>query len=416
MQIIEVEGAKKPIFSWCDGLESNALEQIKVISRLPFVSHCAIMPDGHMGMENGAPIGSVIATEDVIVPNFIGVDISCGMSVFKTNLSINDFTSEMKQTVHHSVERSIPTGFSHNSDKRISDIENTYGARMDAFFEGFKSQAKIVTRKDIASQIGTLGGGNHFSELQYDESGSIYCMIHSGSRNIGKRVCEYFDEIAIGLNKKWYSNNNSIPFLPIDSKEGEEYIEWMNLCVKFSFMNREVMAMDIIANLKHYFPNLQIITKSIEGVTDDIITISHNYASLEHHMGKNLWVHRKGAVLARKGTIGIIPGSQSTNSFITTGLGDEKSLTSCSHGSGRKMGRKEFNIRNQSRVTEIEDDMKNKGIVFSKFTKSERGRDKGLYDLSEYGDAYKDVLSVMESQKDLVSPIVKLSPLISWKG
>ena len=133
-------------------------------------------------------------------------------------------------------------------------------------------------------------------------------------------------------------------------------------------------------------------------------------------MGKNYWVHRKGAVLARKGIIGIIPGSQSTNSFITLGLGDEKSLTSCSHGSGRKMGRKEFNVQNQSRVAEIENDMKNKGIVFSKFGKSERGRDKGLYDLSEAGDAYKDVLSVMEQQKDLVKPLVKLSPLISWKG
>jgi tRNA-splicing ligase RtcB len=240
-------------------------------------------------------------------------------------------------------------------------------------------------------------------------------MVHSGSRNVGKKVCDHFDEIAINLNRAWYSNS-SIPFLPINSLEGRDYLEWMNLCVKFSFLNREIMIRDIIKDLRHYFSNLEIITKSIEGVDSDIISISHNYASLENHMGKNYWVHRKGAVLARKGIIGIIPGSQSTNSFITLGLGDEKSLTSCSHGSGRKMGRKEFNVQNQSRVAEIENDMKNKGIVFSKFGKSERGRDKGLYDLSEAGDAYKDVLSVMEQQKDLVKPLVKLSPLISWKG
>jgi tRNA-splicing ligase RtcB len=190
----------------------------------------------------------------------------------------------------------------------------------------------------------------------------------------------------------------------------------MNLCVKFSFLNRKIMMHDVIRNLRHYFPSLEVITKSIEGVNDDIISISHNYASQENHMGKNYFIHRKGAVCARKGVIGIIPGSQSTNSFITMGLGEEKSLTSCSHGSGRKMGRTEFNVQNQSRAKDFEDDMKNKGIVYSKLKKSERGRDKGMWDLSETGDAYKDVLSVMEQQKDLVTPLVKLSPIISWKG
>lgn len=415
MKIIEVEG-KKPIFSFCQDLEESALEQMKVIAKLPFVTHCAIMPDGHLGMEHGAPIGSVIATEDVIVPNFIGVDISCGVSAFKTNLSVNDFTDEKKQMVHHAIARTVPTGFSHNSEKRQEEIEKVYGEKIDKLFDNFKSEAKIANRKDVLEQCGSLGSGNHFQELQHDENNSIYGMVHSGSRNIGYKVCEYFDKIAIDLNKQWYSNNSSIPFLPINSKEGREYIEWMLLCVKFSFLNREIMIGDMINNLRHYFPNLQVITKSIEGVNDDIISISHNYASLEHHMGRDLWVHRKGAVCARRGVIGIVPGSQSTNSFITTGIGNEISLNSCSHGSGRKMGRKEFNIQNQSRMSEIENDLKTKGIVYTKFSKSERGRDKGLYDLSESGDAYKDVISVMESQKDMVSPIVKLTPLISWKG
>ena len=256
---------------------------------------------------------------------------------------------------------------------------------------------------------------NHFLEIQYDEKGLIYCTSHSGSRNLGKKVCDYFNQIAIDLNKKWYSNS-SIPFLSLDSKAGKDYLEWMNLCIRFSFLNREIMMKDIIKNLMHYFPDLEITTKSIEGVNDDIISISHNYAALERHMGRNWWVHRKGAVCAREGVIGIIPGSQSTNSFITVGLGEKRSLASCSHGSGRKMSRTEFNIQNQDKIKEIEDDMKSKGIVFTKFGKSERGRTKGMYDLSEASGAYKDVLSVMENQKDLVKPLVKLYPLISWKG
>jgi tRNA-splicing ligase RtcB (3'-phosphate/5'-hydroxy nucleic acid ligase) len=256
---------------------------------------------------------------------------------------------------------------------------------------------------------------NHFIEMQYDENGSVYGMVHSGSRNIGKKTCDYFDNLAIGLNQKWHAGS-SVPFLPVDSAEGRDYIEWMKLCVKFSFMNRRAMLEDVISNLNHYFPSMRVTTNTIEGVDGDIFQICHNYASLEHQMGKDLWIHRKGAVLARKGVIGLIPGSQSTNSFVTVGLGNAQSLESCSHGSGRKMGRKEFNVRNKGKEKEIEDEMRSKGIVFSKFKKSERGRDKDMYDLSEAGGAYKDVMSVMENQKDLVAPLVKLTPLINWKG
>jgi tRNA-splicing ligase RtcB (3'-phosphate/5'-hydroxy nucleic acid ligase) len=242
-------------------------------------------------------------------------------------------------------------------------------------------------------------------------------MVHSGSRNIGKKVCEYFNEIAEKQNKQWYSNS-AIPFLPVISSWGKDYISLMNLCVRFSFLNRQAMIEDVFKNIKHYFPNADIITKTIEGNKDDIINISHNYASQETISGNTYWVHRKGAVLARKGIIGIIPGSQSTNSFITVGLGNAESLESCSHGSGRKMGRKEFNVQNQAKLHEIEDDMKNKGIVFSKFkiAESRKGRDTGMYDLSEASGAYKDVISVMSHQEDLVKPLVKLYPLINWKG
>jgi tRNA-splicing ligase RtcB len=260
--------------------------------------------------------------------------------------------------------------------------------------------------------------GNHFIEIQKDEGGSIWVMVHSGSRGFGKKFYDYFSDIASKLCRKWHTAS-SVPFFPFDSDEGKDYLEWMNLLLNFAFLNRQIMMDDVVHDILHYFPYMKNITNSVHPNfvgEKKIINIHHNYASLEHHMGKDLWIHRKGAVLARKGVVGIIPGSQSTNSFITVGLGNKMSLESSSHGSGRTMGRTEFSIQNQSKIQEIEEDMKQKGIVFSKFQKVNRGRAQGLFDISETGAAYKCVLDVMENQKDLVNPIVKLSPVINWKG
>lgn len=413
MQTIPVEG-HKPIFSWCPNIEDSALQQAESFAKLPFVQHVALMPDCHWGM--GVPIGSVVATDGVIIPSAVGNDISCGVAAFKTNLRIEDFSDEMRKAIHHAVERTIPFGFSHNSDKRKNEIETIYANEIIALFNGFNSETYIVEKKEFAAQLGTCGGGNHFLEVQYDETGAIWVMVHSGSRNIGKKVCDYFNDLATSLNKQWYSSSE-IPFLPVQTIEGQDYLDWMNLCVRFSYLNRKIMLRDVVNNLLHYFPNMQIITKTInENIEDDIINISHNYARLEHHFGKNVFVHRKGATFASNKTIGIIPGAMEQNSFITIGLGNANSLNSCSHGAGRKCGRKEFNVNNQSRVKDIEERIKSKGIVFSKFQKATRGKDEGMYDISESGEAYKDVVSVMEEQVELVKPLVKLTPIISWKG
>ena len=240
-------------------------------------------------------------------------------------------------------------------------------------------------------------------------------MVHSGSRGFGKKFYDCFRDVATKLCLKWYSRS-SVPFLPADSNEGKDYLEWMDLLLKFAFLNRQVMMDYIVHDIMHYFPGMRNVTpQAVDGV-GNLINIHHNYCSLERHMGKDLWVHRKGAVLAREGVIGIIPGSQSTNSFITMGLGGRMALESSSHGSGRRMGRTEFTIQNQSRVGEIEDDMRAKGIVFSRFQRVTRGRAEGMFDISESGDSYKDVASVMADQSDLVRPLVKLSPVINWKG
>lgn len=254
--------------------------------------------------------------------------------------------------------------------------------------------------------------------MQHDGDGNIWIMVHSGSRNIGSQLCEYYDSLAETFCKTWYSVS-TVPFLPANSQDGKDYLKWLQFTSAFAYLSRKIMLDDVIKNIEHYFPGLKITTnehQALNNVRDGLINIHHNYAAIEHHMGKNWWVHRKGATLASTGTIGLVPGSQSTDSFVTIGLGNVQSLNSCSHGAGRKCGRKDFNIKNQSRKQEIEDAMTNKGIVFTEFSKVKRGRDEGMFDLSEAGDAYKDIASVMESQKDLVNPIIKLTAIVSWKG
>lgn len=415
MQVIPIENSK-PIFNWCPNIEEGALDQMKTLAKLPFVEHCALMPDSHLG--NSMPIGGVLATNGVIIPNAVGVDIGCGMACFKTNLKLEDIQGK-EEILHHSVERSIPMGFSHNNDKRRIKMEQKYMDKIEyAYGKYIKDDyTQIVEKKAFYSQMGSLGGGNHFIEVQHDEDANIWVMLHSGSRNIGKRVCDHYNKIAEDLNQVWYSNSE-IPFLPATSSEGKEYIGWMFMALTFAYYNRQAMLTDIWDNMKHYFPNMKNLTTN-NSINDcsDFLNIHHNYASLENHFGKNVWIHRKGATLASKDNTGIIPGSMGSFSYIVNGLGNRDSLNSCSHGAGRRMGRKAFNLEynTQEHLKEIEDTMK--GITHTKFGRatSRKGKDLGMLDISEAPQAYKDIDEVMENQKDLVTPIVKLRPLINWK-
>jgi tRNA-splicing ligase RtcB len=253
--------------------------------------------------------------------------------------------------------------------------------------------------------LGTLGGGNHFIEIQKGSDGHIWIMIHSGSRNLGKQVADYYNKIAVELNKKWYSSvpkEWDLAFLPVDSKEGQFYIREMNYCIDFAFANRKLMmdrVMDIFS--KWIDDNHRYSIDKI--LFEPMINIAHNYASLENHFGQNVWVHRKGATLAKKGTIGIIPGSQGTSSYIIEGLGNKDSFESCSHGAGRKMGRKQAE-RELNYEEELE---KMKGIIHGI---------RGQKDLDEAPGSYKDIDRVMKNQEDLVKILVKLKPLAVIKG
>jgi tRNA-splicing ligase RtcB len=228
---ITLKKNNKPIFSWCPSLEEGALQQIKAIAELPFVEHLALMPDAHLGME--MPIGGVVGCSSVIVPNFVGVDIGCGMAAIKTNIVVSDIQSK-EEIIHHAVERSIPMGFSHNTDERRKRMEQKYSDKIDYVLDKnlIDNLHNIVDRKSFFEQMGSLGGGNHFIEVQYDENDNVWIMLHSGSRNIGKKICDYFNNMAKDINSLWYSNS-PIGFLPVTTDVGKAYIGWMNIALKF---------------------------------------------------------------------------------------------------------------------------------------------------------------------------------------
>jgi tRNA-splicing ligase RtcB len=259
----------------------------------------------------------------------------------------------------------------------------------------------------LSQNLCTMGGNNHFQEVQTSDTGEIWLMIHTGSRNVGYRIANYYNDVAINLCQKWHSNisDKSLAFLPDDSEEGMAYLRCMKFALYFAEHNRKYM----MEKFKIAF------LKLFSGVSfEEAINIHHNFASLENHFGENVWVHRKGATSAKVGQLGIIPGSMGTSSYIVKGKGNLDSYSFCSHGAGRKMGRMDA-----SRTLSKEDcDKAMDGIIFDGFTKMDgrKGKKEDLFDLGESPLAYKDIDTVIKNQTDLVDPIVKLSPLGVLKG
>jgi len=425
------------IHSWCPGIDKErsiktspeptdrknptAIEQMEIISRLPYTVYCAMMPDSHAGQN--MPIGGVVACKDVVVPDFVGVDIGCGMCAIKTSLTEEDLTDDKAQTLFNLISEKLPVGFSHNTDKRRKELKNQHGQKYEYIID--KSKAGLYAgrhnpignaEKEFFAQLGTLGGGNHFMEVQFDEEGFIWIMIHSGSRNMGKRIGDYFNNLAADRNAMWLSDALGIPFLPTDSEEGDAYLAWMDFALRFAFLNRQVMIESVKECFERIFPTIKYITREVveDVVNKDTINIHHNFAAIENHHGKNVWVHRKGATKAFSGMTGIIPGSMGTNSYIVRGLGNHLSLMSCSHGAGRKMGRREFARKMKNSFAQIEKSLD--GVIHTEFGEFSYGKDKGMKDVSEAPAAYKDIDEVMANQTDLVEVIVKLRPRISIKG
>lgn len=377
-----ISSERIPIKLWLDDIEPGALEQARNLANLPFAyKWVAIMPDAHQGF--GMPIGGVLATEGNIVPNAVGVDIGCGMYAAKTTLK--RIGNRDLVEVLEAIKQVVPVGFEHQ--------------KTDQPWAGFNDAPDLeIIQQELKSarkQLGTLGSGNHFIEIQQGDDGHIWAMIHSGSRNFGLKTAEFFHKRALALLNKSPLNlpDCDLAFLPIESREGRDYYAAMQYCCQFALANRGLM-MDRIAEVLGDITGAGIIER---------INIHHNYAAFEEHYGRQVLVHRKGATRATPDTVGIIPGSMGTSSYIVKGLGNPESFQSCSHGAGRRMGRREA----QRRLSLDYEQKKLKGIVHG--LHSTRG-------LDEAPGAYKDIDKVMENQRDLVEITVKLSPLGSIKG
>jgi len=581
---------KKPIKLWLDDIEDGALDQAKNLANLPFAfKHIAIMPDSHLGY--GMPIGGVMATKGVVIPNAVGVDIGCGMCAVKTSLTEIDI--DVLKKIMGEIRKAVPVGFNKHKEKQDCKLMPFYSA------ERFCEERPIVYQElnNAMKSLGTLGGGNHFIEIQKGDDGHIWIMIHSGSRNLGLQVANHYNKLAKELNSKWHSKVDpkwDLAFLPLDSEEGQAYLGEMQYCVDYALANRKLM----MERIKDVLCNILVVDIGDKIEFDDTINIAHNYASketscdtcidncskdkaiverllgveavtrvqdflngyrpvfhscgeltllkrasslklspsqndalaemireicsldlglepahnhfssfcpyedesssgidkalnisenkfglgfchlfgvgrrnckqdkkkissssshdlsVEHshtplsksgssltykalsekeyrkwdrifgliflgneaynldcklintysipqkHSPEQVIVHRKGATLADNNTVGIIPGSQGTKSYIVRGLGNVDSFKSCSHGAGRTMGRKQaqktLDLNNEIKIL---DDL---GVIHGI---------RGKYQLDEAPSAYKDISKVMENQKDLVDTLVELTPL-----
>jgi len=401
MEWINDNLGKIPVKSWCKEPEPEALKQVANLANHPIVvKHVALMPDCHVGY--GMPIGGVIACKNALIPNAVGVDIGCGVCAVKTNFPSSEIKKEDIQKILNNLKRRIPVGEgnAHKFHQKWDGFENI--SRRPAGLDN--SSWDLAYRN-----LGTLGGGNHFIEIQRGEDGFVWLMIHSGSRNLGYRIAEYYHKLAVEINKK---HNEKLPdkqlaFLYSDSKEGQNYIEDMNFALAYARENRKRIIEIFKNEFADYLNNVEFLLE---------INIHHNYAALESHFGENLWIHRKGATSARKNESGIIPGSMGTASYIVEGLGNPESFMSSSHGAGRKLGRSQackiLNKEDCEKAMEgiVFDGFKRKG---QKFNKKNAGV---FYDLEEAPQAYKNIEDIISAELDLVKPTVKLHPLGVIKG
>jgi len=383
-------------------VEEAAVNQIMNISQLPILAgHIAIMPDVHMG--KGATVGSVIPTRSAIIPAAVGVDIGCGMCAVMTNLTANDLPESLF-ALRNQIERGVPVGFEEHKGG-IPTVSGPYADQLR------KAHRKIMDRWDslalkarlgraddnkIGRQIGTLGGGNHFIELCLDTEDRVWIMLHSGSRGIGNQIGTVAIEMAKeqAAKRAWGLADAELAWLDEGTPEFDAYIEAMHWAQDYARMNRDTMMNIVLADMKHRFPQMKVV--------GEVVNCHHNFTSWEEHGEQGMWVTRKGAVSARNGEMGIIPGSMGAKSFIVKGKGNPDSYCSCSHGAGRK------HSRNQAKklFTSLDLAEQTAGI--------ECRKDDGVLD--EIPGAYKNIDEVMAAQADLVDIVHTLRQVMCIKG
>jgi tRNA-splicing ligase RtcB len=396
----------KNVQGWTEGveLEWDAMQQIRNISGLPILAgHVAVMPDVHLG--KGATVGTVIPTRGAIIPAAVGVDIGCGMAAVRTELQAHQLPESLL-AVRHAFEAAVPVGFDCH-DKEINPTsEGPHGrdlrTKMQALYARFERLAilAVLGRLDarrVWRQLCSLGGGNHFIELCLDEAGVVWVMLHSGSRNIGKTI----GEAAIGMAREAAAAagvalpDKDLAWLNEGTAEFSQYVEALQWAQDYAALNRELMLFRVLNALRATLGH-QVKT------TEQVVNCHHNYATVEEHFGSKVWITRKGAVSAREGQLGIIPGSMGTRSYIVRGRGNPLSYCSCSHGAGRRMSRGAA-----KRMFDLE-------ALASQTAGVECRKDSGVLD--EIPGAYKDIDTVMAAQRDLVDVVHTLKQVLCVKG
>lgn len=381
----------KNVLSWASTLEPAALEQAERTAAMPFVVRpLALMPDAHFGL--GSTVGSVIATEGAIIPAAVGVDIGCGMAAVETNLSSHDLPDDLA-TLHDRIRAAVPAGVGKGHEGRDVNVFDVVGTKMGTGL----NEGQVLTAN---RQYGSLGSGNHFVEICLDERDRVWIVLHSGSRGIGNQLAQHHIKVATGIMKEYFIElpDPDLAYLAQGTDQFWAYVKDLLWAQKYAAANRAAMLDAVMVEFEMF---LGLVPGEQE---TDRVNCHHNFTQQEHHRGRNLWITRKGAIQAKIGQKGIIPGSMGTRSYIVEGLGNVASFESCSHGAGRRMSRSKAN----------------KTLSVASLQEAMEGKTWNATDASSLVDehplAYKDIDQVMEDQRDLVRPLHTLSQILNYKG
>lgn len=399
---IQLNKARVPVKIWTEDVDSKALDQLLNTASLPIVTpHVSAMPDVHVGI--GATVGSVIPTLGAVIPAAVGVDIGCGMNAVRTSLRACDLPGSLRK-VRSSIEKAIPVGFAAREFSQVKGagierVARQLSPRLDRIMAKHPGLTKMVKHweKTWLTQVGTLGGGNHFIEICLDEADFVWVMLHSGSRGTGNVIGRYFINAArvdMLRHQLQLPEDRDLCYFSEGSELFEDYTDAMFWAQDYALVNRAVMMDQVVAALKPHVPSFVL--------TQEAINCHHNYVSRETHFGQDLYITRKGAIAAHEGQLGIIPGSMGDKSYIVRGLGEAQSFCSCSHGAGRRFSRGAA----KKKFTEADLQAQTAGI--------ECRKDAGVLD--EIPQAYKDIDAVMANQTDLVEVVHTLRQVVCVKG
>ena len=392
-----IDEGRVPVQVYTDEIEPQARAQLVNISRLPIVHHhVAAMPDVHLGV--GATVGSVIPTRQAIIPAAVGVDIGCGMMAARLSLTAGDLDERSLTKVFNQISRDVPVGFAQHDEGDVrASAAKAFGKGLNRIVEKHPGvQKRVGKNSHWTRQLGTLGGGNHFIEVCLDEAGGVWVMLHSGSRGIGNAIGTYFIELAKHDSERSgiHLPDRDLAYFPEGARHFDDYVEAVGWAQDYARANREEMMDLVIEAMRRHLPSFEVMREAVN--------CHHNYVERERHYGEDVWLTRKGAIRARAGELGIIPGSMGARSYIVRGKGAPESFHSCAHGAGRRMSRnaaeKCFSVQDLQRQTH--------GVICRK--------DKGVID--EIPGAYKDIDEVMANQSDLVEVAHTLKQVLCVKG